>query len=370
MKIAIDGTFLTQNNNAGPENYVKNLVESMFLVDSTSEYIIYTSEDNVLSIPPEMQGSKKVTLKKVGNGLFGTQAKIALSVLTDKPNVLFCPFHKAPMLLLPLGIKPTLMIHGLEYASNNLSFFQKLIPETQLKILAKYSNNIIVPSRYVNEKLQILYKVDKTKIKIVPEGVSKKFFSQASQEEIESVRNQYSIKNKYILAVSTIQPRKNYNRLILAFSNLCRDPDFTMSLVICGKYGWGAEDTLSLPEKLGIKDRVIFTGRVDDSYIAPLYQGSTITANVSLEEGFGLPLLEAMASKKPLVISNLKPYKDLAQENAVYVNPHDAESIEQGLKTALQEYDHSKLENACNIALGMSWERSATEILTILKSNY
>ncbi len=368
MKIAVDATFLTQNDNAGPENYVKNLVESMFAIDTTNEYIIYTTEDNVLSIPENPTTTQRIKVEKMDKGLLATQIKMAKKVLTDSPDVLFSPFHKAPLAALFSKIKVILMIHGIEYESNGISPFKKLIPELQLKILARSACAIVVPSTYVKEKLLLLFNLKPEKISVIPEGVSKLFFEGNLAENSDEVLLKHSIVNDFFLAVSTIQPRKNYNRLILAFSNLCEDPTFLYTLVICGKYGWGSEETLLLPEKLGIKNRVIFTGRVDDSDLLVLYKRCSLSVNVSLEEGFGLPLLESMASRKKVVISNLKPFKDLALDNAIYVNPHDATSITEGLKQALLNYEPLYIQNAYEIAKTMSWERTAREVLKIISN--
>ena len=178
----------------------------------------------------------------------------------------------------------------------------------------------------------------------------------------------------YILSVGTLQPRKNYTRLIEAFSLFLKANKQKFSdlqLLIIGKKGWLYEDILAAPKKFGVGDRVKFLDFVPDSELPSFYQHALCFALPSLYEGFGLPVLEAMAYKCPVVVSNVSSLPEIAGEAGIYVDPASAESIAQGLLTAVRQ--RNLIQGKQRISTGLAqmkkftWEKAARQTLDVLE---
>ncbi len=169
----------------------------------------------------------------------------------------------------------------------------------------------------------------------------------------------------FILAVGTIEPRKNYPRLLAAYRALRSRID-APPLVIAGRPGWAFGDTL---ERIRTEPGVRYLGHVDDATLAALYESAAVLAFPSLYEGFGLPLLEAMARGLPGVVGNVGAMPELAGDAAVLVDPEDVESIAAGLERVLGDAAlRARLSaEGRKRAAGFSWERSADLTREVLR---
>lgn len=179
---------------------------------------------------------------------------------------------------------------------------------------------------------------------------------------------------KYILSVGTIQPRKNYERLVEAFAQAKNaEPALfeSVKLLIVGKRGWLYEASLAAPAKYHVEDEVHFIHDIDDTALRTIYEHSIGLACVSLYEGFGLPVLEAMAAGKSVVVSNVSSLPEIAGESGIYVEPNTIESIANGLETLVREHNTKKEANRREKSLQhikqFSWETAARKTLAILE---
>ncbi|MCX8008436.1 MAG: glycosyltransferase family 4 protein [Patescibacteria group bacterium] len=168
----------------------------------------------------------------------------------------------------------------------------------------------------------------------------------------------------YILSVGTLQPRKNYEKLIEAFSLL---KDKSLELIIVGKKGWLFESILEAPKKFDVQDRVRFLDFVPDDELPELYAHARCFALVSLYEGFGLPVLEAMAYSCPVVVSNVSSLPEIAGDAGIYVNPESVESIANGLQKALTEDNTERKKKGLERVKMFSWEKAARKTLDVLE---
>jgi glycosyltransferase involved in cell wall biosynthesis len=171
----------------------------------------------------------------------------------------------------------------------------------------------------------------------------------------------------YILSVGTLQPRKNFARLIEAFSSISsKYPN--LSLVIVGKKGWLYEEILAAPKKHEIETRVKFLDFVADKELPALYKNAKVFALPSLYEGFGLPVLEAMSYGCPVVVSRTSSLPEIAGEAGIYVDPEDAESIAKGLAEALEGKSRDERAGAAKVQVAkFTWEKAAKQTLEVLE---
>jgi glycosyltransferase involved in cell wall biosynthesis len=223
------------------------------------------------------------------------------------------------------------------------------------------------------EKAQVLYS-----------GVHRRFRPQPEPGEAERVRARYGLGAvPYILSVGTLQPRKNYPRLIQAFTRLgigesadqqianhrsqlvglqtCKFAD--LRLVIAGGRGWLYEETLAEAEKHPARVRIL--DFVDDGDLPALYRGAALFAFPSLYEGFGLPVLEAMACGVPVVCSNASSLPEVAGDAALLVDSLDTDGLAAAMARALEDAGLRQEMSARGLAQAsrFTWEKAARQLL-------
>jgi glycosyltransferase involved in cell wall biosynthesis len=369
MKIGISGQKLLADNPAGPEIYTYNIVSALARVDKENDYSVFFDRKVPEGYFEKLTGgNSRFSYKVLSSFPSWTQFHLAVQLLKTPVDVFFTPVHTMPIIR-SKKLKVVGMIHGLEYLSNTKRKGSKVFSAAPIRFLAEHADHLIVPSEYTkNSLLETPWGVRGDKIGVIPEGVGHEFFK---RDPLEGVLKGYGIEaGKYLLAISTIQPRKNYPRLIEAFSRISPDyPDF--KLVICGKKGWEYDETFEAPQKYGISDKVLFPGRVPDEDLPFLLSGAVLFVSASLEEGFGLPLLEAMACETSCVVSDLPSYKDIGQESMIYFDPMNVEDIANGLSKALNDLwvgeGIVRINMAKRRALEFTWEKAAERTLAVFK---
>ena len=217
-----------------------------------------------------------------------------------------------------------------------------------LKPLLKKADKIISVSEATKKDLVGKLNIEERKIKVIHLGVSEKF---KPTEDI-SVLKKYGINKNYIFFLGTIEPRKNVQRLIEAYNKLeCED-----KLVIAGGKGWGEEVTSN-------NENIVFTSYVDEKDLPALYSHATLFVYPSLYEGFGLPVLEAMACGTPVITSNISSLQEVSGNAAVLCDPMNVEDIKDKIRLVL---DDNQLQESLRVkglerATKFNWEKCARE---------
>jgi glycosyltransferase involved in cell wall biosynthesis len=198
-----------------------------------------------------------------------------------------------------------------------------------------------------------------SKTRAVPLAADRRFSPDGPRAEVEGRR--------YVLAVGTLEPRKNLPRLVEAFARLPESVREERLLVLVGPLGWDTAETIGSLRRHSQLVRPL--GHVDDDHLRSLYRGAELFAYPSLYEGFGLPVLEAMASGAPVLTSRASSLPEVAGDAAIYVDPHDSDSIAAGLRDALVDPERlARLAAAGTERAGLfSWERTAAETLALLE---
>jgi glycosyltransferase involved in cell wall biosynthesis len=210
------------------------------------------------------------------------------------------------------------------------------------------------------------YRIPEEKITVIYEGVNPRF-RPASPETIAAVRARYNLPEHFILYVGTIEPRKNLTALLEAFHHLLATHD--LRLVIVGKKGWLYEGFFRRLRELGLGDRVIFTGYVPDEDLPAIYSAADLFVFPSLYEGFGLPVLEAMACGTPVICSNTSSLPEVAGDAAFLVDPTDVCSLAGAMEQALTD-EHLRSElmaKGLERARWFTWEKAAAKTLEVYR---
>jgi glycosyltransferase involved in cell wall biosynthesis len=188
---------------------------------------------------------------------------------------------------------------------------------------------------------------------------------------IAAVKARYGIaeNGRYLLYLGTLQPRKNLTRLVEAFACL-QAPTANLQLVLAGKKGWLYDDLFARVASLGLGGRVVFPGYIADGDKAALISGAAALVYPSLYEGFGLPVLEAMACGTPVLTSNGSSLPEVAGDAALLVDPLDVEAIAAGMSRLMEDADLrcSLVARGYVQASKFSWARAAQQVLEVLES--
>jgi glycosyltransferase involved in cell wall biosynthesis len=278
-----------------------------------------------------------------------------------KPDVVIEPCHIGPFGL-PRGIKRVTIIHDLTPVLFPKFHIPKsvLVHRLFLKSIIKNADLIITPSQ--NTKNDILnYCSTKAEIAVIPEGVNHLKLSQEPRKTLAK----FGIKKPFLLFLGTIEPRKNLNVLIQAFTELKKEHNISHQLILAGGLGWKVEKTLEEAKKH--KD-IILTDFISEDEKSALYQECDIFVYPSLYEGFGLPPLEAMSFGKPTIISTGGALKEIPESAALHFPPEDKNKLkllilklinDPSAKTALSE-------KALIFAKNFTWSKTAETLLTFL----
>ena len=372
MRIGINGQvlFIDKIEKTGPVTYLKNLLLAISKIDKKNSYIVYLSSEINKKYFDDFKSklSNNFNFKILNPKPSWMQFSLAIELLKNPIDVFFTSTHSIPFIHHP-SLKIVSMIHGLEYKTNKQysnSPIKGLIHPLILAGVLRLSNKVVVPSNATKDAILKAFRISKKKIYVIHEGVGNNFYKR-NQQEISQIREKYNLKNsQYLLCVSTIQPRKNIPKTIEAFANLLRkNPKLSKTkFVITGKNGWMYEKSIEAPKKYGVSKNVIFTGPVPDEDLPVLFSGAHAFISCSLDEGFGLPLLESLACNTPAMVSNIPSFKEIGEDKVIYVNPNDLKSIEQGFLEIISNPLTKGLEG---LALKYTWEKTAKKTLKILR---
>lgn len=200
------------------------------------------------------------------------------------------------------------------------------------------ADHLMAVSQATARDLIDLYGVPEVKISVVHLGVAQRFnprpapSADSAAEESAAIRQKYGLGDgALVLTVSTLQPRKNHKRLVQAFAQASSDA----TLVIAGAQGWAYEDVQREVDRLNVAHRVVFAGRIDEADLPALYRAATVFVYPSLYEGFGLPVLEAMACGLPVISSDSSSLPEVVGEAGILVDPLDVAAISGALDRVL-----------------------------------
>jgi len=360
MKIAIDVSQMCYEG-TGVARYVQGLSRAMLEANSGHEFLLYAGVLRRRSffttlqhtMPWDQASWRLLPLPPKLAGLALNLFPIRIDKLVGKVDLLHTSDWTEPSTNYPT----VTTVHDLVFKKYPETV-DACILKTQTRRLAKIAKSqtqIIADSMSTKNDLMEIYHLDSARITVVHPGIDKQYVPQ-SKKEIDRVKTKYHLPDKFVLSVGTQEPRKNMARLIEATSKL------NIPLVLIGKYGWGDPNIPGL--KGDHKPGMYALGYVPDSDLPALYCAAAVFAYPSLYEGFGFPVLEAMACGTPVVTSNLSSLPEVAGDAGVLVDPIDVSSISSGINFALNNR-MSLIKKGIQQAQKFTWERAAKQVLEV-----
>lgn len=353
---------------AGVSEYIDQIMRHLWAINPNQRWTIYAppgvtretldAPENVRLRTSRFQTSRPTTR------ILWEQTVAPLTLLRDRPNILFCPLNVVPM----LASCPTIvMVHDLAFLRYKLHKPAKRFYLSVLTWLSvKRASHVLTVSEFTRREVMELLHVPDYKVAAVPNG-RKEDFGPVEPEVVAQFRAQHDLPPQFLLTVGTLEPRKNIPTLIRAYAE-AKDR-LGMPLLIGGGKGWLYDEIFALVQELGLQQDVRFIGFIPREQLQLYYAAATAFVYPSLYEGFGLPLLEAMSVGTPVVSSDAGALVEVAGDAALIVPATDVTQMAEALVRVTQDEPLRAELRTKGLARSQqfSWHAAAKETLRWLQ---
>jgi glycosyltransferase involved in cell wall biosynthesis len=374
MRIGIDYTSAVRQR-AGIGRYCRELIQALVKLDAENEYVLLIAgrltADESAELDTRFAGHANVVLRPIPlsdrwlNRLWHRlQLPLPVELFTGPLDI----FHSPDFTLPPVRRAKTLVqIHDLsflrvpKYADPKLqSYLKTVVPRC-----AKHADLILADSQHTKQDIVSLFRIPSDDVMVILGGVESRFHPIADLDRLARAQERYDLPERFILGLGTLEPRKNFAGLIEAYHQLYAQQELVQHLVIGGGKGWLYGGIFERIKTLDLQDRVHLIGFVADNDLPSLYTLADLFVFPSFYEGFGLPVLEAMACGTPVVSSNAASLPEVVGKAGLLVNPTDTDALAEAMDLLLsnaalrQQYiAQGKIQ-----ARRFTWKRAAYQLL-------
>ncbi len=338
MKIAIDYTPAVAQG-AGIGRYTRGLVTALADIDTTNRYVLFCAA----SLPKSAQWPANFTWRHsplparwLTIGWYRLHLPLPADLLAGQCDLYHAPDFNLPPLHRARGI---VTIHDLSFlrvpecADPRLrAFLERTTP-----VAVARASRVLADSENTRRDLIALLGVPATKVSVVTPAVESRFRRETDEARLAAVRERYRLPERFILSLGTLEPRKNFIGLIRAYSRLRHLRTLPHALVIAGRPGWLYEAIYQAVEREHLTDAVRFLGFVADADLPALYSLADLFVYPSRYEGFGIPVLEAMACGVPVITSDNSSLPEVAGDAARLVHAEDTDMLAQAMAAVIED---------------------------------
>lgn len=348
----------------GNETYIYYLIKSLSNLDSNNSYHIYYTKAKAKNFVAK--DNFKFQKIKIHNRFVRLSMSFPFELYKHPVDILLVQYI-AP-LICPCRLIVT--IHDIGY-KRYPAFFTKAFRRRQsflVPLNIKKARKIITISEFSKRELIELYNVPEDKVSVTYLGVGEEFKPIKDAEKIAEITSRYKINTKFILYTGNLQPRKNLVRLIGAFNLLKKHKKIEHKLVIVGRKAWLYGDIFKAMESSEFAEDIIWTDYIPQNDLIMLYNVADVCVYLSLYEGFGLPLVEAMACGTPVIAANSNSLPEVVGDAGILVDPLDVESISKAICEVISndKLRYEMVEKGLKRAKLFPWENTAKKTLKIL----
>ncbi|MBI1911568.1 MAG: glycosyltransferase family 4 protein [Deltaproteobacteria bacterium] len=365
MKIAVHAKMLSEDTLNGMGYYTYNLLKAIASIDRSNSYDLYSSHPLIHKIDAENFHEKIIEFPK-----FWTYLRLPVELRKDRHDIIFVPHEKMPPFSKGRKVITVFDLHSLkQYFRSPISISAKLHFLAAITCTIKRADRILAISESTKRSILDVTGVDASRVIVTPLGYDSRLFYKRGPEEIEKVRKKYGIKKKYLINTSSLLwYRKNLPRVVRAFAGFKGRSE--MNFIITGRRGEDYEKIIRTIDELGLKDNVILLGYVPVEDLPVLISGAQALVFPSLHEGFGLPIVEAMACGCPVITSDSSSMPEVAGDCGILIDPLDEDAMASAMDkitcdSALRE---RMIKQGLERAKIFSWEKTAKQTLKVFES--
>ncbi len=386
MRIGIDYTAAVRQS-AGIGRYTRCLFQALLELDAQNEYTLLAATRGVPKVTPSQDAGAASGLVEMASR--GNVRVVRLPVSDRTLAILWhrlrlplwaelaCGgldvFHSPDFTLPPVRrARTVLTVHDLSFmrvpqcADPGLrSYLLQAVPRS-----VRRADVVLADSACTRSDVVELLDVDPARVMVLYPGVEQRFQRVQDVATLETVRTRYGLPERFVLGLGTLQPRKNYERLIEAYARVRPDVGAEVALVIAGGKGWMYDGIFARTSELGLQDAVHFPGYVADSDLPELYTLADLFVFPSLYEGFGIPPLEAMACGTPVVTTNVSSLPEAVGDAAVTVDPLDVDALAEAMRRVLVDnsWREPMVQRGLEWVRQFTWQRAASTLLTLYQN--
>lgn len=368
MKIGLDARCLMDQKYSGVAWYAFNLFQELLANDQINDYLLFYNSSRLVKMPDFVGSNHQYRDFHYPNKLFNLSLNWLARPYLDQllggcdwffsPNLHFSSVSKK--------CRSAVAVHDLSFLvyPDFFNYRQKLWHYLILRQgILKRADLIFADSYATKSDLLDLLNVPEEKIQVVGLGVGENYFVDLSADQLEAVSKKYSLPKKFVLFLGTIEPRKNLSGVIDSMAYWPEDCD----LVVAGNWGWKYQE---IKNKLKNNQRIKVLGYLDEVDKPAVYRLAQALAYPSFYEGFGLPILEAMASGCPVVAGDNSGQIEVLASTGLLVNPFDVSAIGRAIKVLLEDstLKNSLVAEAKIRAREFSWQKTAQQVKHFLET--
>lgn len=363
--IGIDGNEANILNRVGVNQYAFDLLTALAKVPGPHHFVVYLKNPPLSDMPPIGPSWK---YRIIPFPKFWTQTRLPWDLFTHfpRPEVFFTPSHYAPRFS---PVPTVISIMDLGFLNTPEQFTKQIYRQLQdwTSYSIKNAKKVIAISRFTKTDIIRVYQKDSSDVIVSYPGFDRQHFKPIAEPQVLA---KYQITKPYFIFLSSLKPSKNVEGLVRAFARVKSDPRFSeYQLVIAGKKAWMYDRIFALVKELNLGKEVIFTGFIPETDAPGLLSHAAAFVMPSFFEGFGIPVLEALACGIPVVISDVASLPEVAGRAGFYVDPHDPGSIASGMKLALNPSKRKAVLAAAKEQLEkFNWQTTAREVISVLES--
>lgn len=359
--IGIDASRSVGRIRTGTENYSAQLIRAMVREPADFGWRLFFNGN---SEALDLRNAIDTTIHDIPSRRLWTHLRLSRELFTNRVRGLFVPAH-----VVPLYHPPTVVtVHDLGYLH-----WPEAHPSSQRRMLdlttrwsAKVARHIIAPSQQTAEDLIRFYRTPASKITVIHHGIDPSMSATPDTAD-KSLRERYGLHRPYVLAVGTIQPRKNLGTLARAMNGVVQDHD--VDLVIAGRKGWMYESVASELEQADLGERLKILNYIPGEDLPALYRNARVFAQPSKFEGFGMPVLEAMACGTPVIAARGSSLEEIGGDATIQFEHDDVTALADSIAAVLEDRDRRKalIIAGCAHSSGFTWEQTARKTRIILE---
>lgn len=361
MRFSVDAHAIGRHL-TGNEVYVRNLLNGFASLDGDSDFVAYYSVNAARVQIPKRFKARQVA----SNPFLRLGLDLGRAVRMDRPDLLHVQYTAPVNCSVPIvaSVHDVSFLHHPEFFMRARAWQLRVTVSRTVRSAAR----ILTGSEFSRDTIVRAYDVDPGRVAVVPNAASSDFRPISRERAAVTVRQRFGVAAPFILSVGDLQPRKNQIGLIEAFARTAQAiPEKRFDLVLAGKQTWFAPKVREAAAQSGFAGRIHFTGFVTDRELIDLYNASEFFVFPSFYEGFGLPVLEAMACGRAVACSNTTAVPEVADGAAVLFDPHSPEEMSRALRDLILLPDFRvRLERlGLQRSTQFSWQETARKTLEI-----